>query len=75
VVEDYQVNYPIVQNKIQQNVKYILSREIRQVELQNKVVIEISSYFAFRGKILNVEKAMHHKVFENEEIRNIFTLL
>jgi DNA gyrase subunit B len=24
---------------------------------------------------LNVEKAMHHKVFENEEIRNIFTAL
>ncbi len=28
-----------------------------------------------RGKILNVEKAMVHKVFENEEIRNIFTAL
>jgi DNA gyrase subunit B len=28
-----------------------------------------------RGKILNVEKAMPHKVFENEEIRNIFTAL
>ncbi|RZS91916.1 DNA topoisomerase (ATP-hydrolyzing) subunit B [Aquimarina brevivitae] len=28
-----------------------------------------------RGKILNVEKAMNHKVFENEEIRNIFTAL
>src|SRR5210317_1861847 len=28
-----------------------------------------------RGKILNVEKAMTHKVFENEEIRNIFTAL
>ncbi|WP_010255775.1 DNA topoisomerase (ATP-hydrolyzing) subunit B [Myroides injenensis] len=28
-----------------------------------------------RGKILNVEKAMGHKVFENEEIRNIFTAL
>ena len=28
-----------------------------------------------RGKILNVEKAMHHKVFENEEIKNIFTAL
>ncbi|WP_034061782.1 DNA topoisomerase (ATP-hydrolyzing) subunit B [Lacinutrix jangbogonensis] len=28
-----------------------------------------------RGKILNVEKAMKHKVFENEEIRNIFTAL
>ena len=28
-----------------------------------------------RGKILNVEKAMPHKVFESEEIRNIFTAL
>ncbi len=28
-----------------------------------------------RGKILNVEKAMHHRVFENEEIKNIFTAL
>ena len=28
-----------------------------------------------RGKILNVEKAMTHKVFENEEIKNIYTAL
>ncbi len=28
-----------------------------------------------RGKILNVEKAMVHKVFESEEIKNIFTAL
>ena len=28
-----------------------------------------------RGKILNVEKAMHHKAFENEEIKNIYTAL
>lgn len=28
-----------------------------------------------RGKILNVEKAMQHRVFENEEIKNIFTAL
>ncbi len=28
-----------------------------------------------RGKILNVEKAMPHKIFENEEIRNIYTAL
>ncbi|MDR0832926.1 MAG: DNA topoisomerase (ATP-hydrolyzing) subunit B [Candidatus Symbiothrix sp.] len=28
-----------------------------------------------RGKILNVEKAMPHKVFESQEIRNIFTAL
>ncbi|HRE97243.1 MAG TPA: toprim domain-containing protein, partial [Flavobacteriales bacterium] len=28
-----------------------------------------------RGKILNVEKAMYHKIFENEEIKNIYTAL
>ena len=28
-----------------------------------------------RGKILNVEKAMNHKIFENEEIKNIYTAL
>ncbi len=28
-----------------------------------------------RGKILNVEKAMQHKIFESEEIKNIFTAL
>ena len=28
-----------------------------------------------RGKILNVEKALHHKVLESEEIRNMFTAL
>ncbi|HKK81358.1 MAG TPA: DNA topoisomerase (ATP-hydrolyzing) subunit B [Prolixibacteraceae bacterium] len=28
-----------------------------------------------RGKILNVEKAMQHRVFESEEVRNIFTAL
>jgi len=28
-----------------------------------------------RGKILNVEKAMQHKIFENDEIKNIYTAL
>lgn len=28
-----------------------------------------------RGKILNVEKAMEHKIYDNEEIKNIFTAL
>ena len=28
-----------------------------------------------RGKILNVEKAMQHRIFDNEEIKNIFTAL
>ena len=36
---------------------------------------EFQAILPLRGKILNVEKAMQHKVFENEEIRNIFTAL
>jgi DNA gyrase subunit B len=28
-----------------------------------------------RGKILNVEKAMHHRIYESEEIKNMFTAL
>ena len=28
-----------------------------------------------RGKILNVEKAMEHKIYENEEVRNMYTAL
>ncbi|MCB0561208.1 MAG: DNA topoisomerase (ATP-hydrolyzing) subunit B [Lewinellaceae bacterium] len=28
-----------------------------------------------RGKILNVEKALEHKIYENEEIKNMFTAL
>ncbi len=28
-----------------------------------------------RGKILNVEKALEHKIYDNEEIRNMFTAL
>ncbi len=36
---------------------------------------EFQAIMPLRGKILNVEKAMKHKIFENEEIRNIFTAL
>ena len=35
----------------------------------------IQAILPLRGKILNVEKAMQHKVFENEEIKNIYTAL
>ena len=38
-------------------------------------MIVISSYPSLRGKILNVEKAISHKVFENEEIKNMYTAL
>ena len=36
---------------------------------------EFQAILPLRGKILNVEKAMQHKIFENEEIKNIFTAL
>ncbi len=35
----------------------------------------IQAILPLRGKILNVEKAMEHKIYENEEIKNIFTAL
>ena len=36
---------------------------------------EFQAIMPLRGKILNVEKAMVHKIFENEEIKNIYTAL
>ena len=37
--------------------------------------IDIFKLSSFKRKILNVEKAMQHKVFENEEIKNMFKAL
>jgi DNA gyrase subunit B len=36
---------------------------------------EFQAILPLRGKILNVEKALQYKVFENEDIRNIYTAL
>ncbi len=36
---------------------------------------DFQAILALKGKILNVEKAMEHKIYENDEIKNIFTAL
>jgi DNA gyrase subunit B len=36
---------------------------------------DFQAILPLRGKILNVEKAMEHKIYDNEEIRNIYTAL
>ncbi len=36
---------------------------------------QFQAILPLRGKILNVEKAMPHRIFDNEEIKNIFTAL
>lgn len=36
---------------------------------------EFMAILPLRGKILNVEKALEYKIYENEEIKNIFTAL
>jgi DNA gyrase subunit B len=65
------VNFLIVQSKIPKCEVYL------EGDSQGERLRRDRKFQAIllRGKILNVEKAMHHKVFENEEIRNIFTAL
>ena len=76
-------------DEISDNINQIYEEALSQFKAENIIVMGDSAggtakqgrdrafqaILPLRGKILNVEKAMHHKVFENEEIRNIFTAL
>ena len=33
------------------------------------VIVKFQTIMPLRGRFLNVEKAMHHKIFENEELK------
>ena len=55
--------------------KVILAAQARQAARKARELVQRKSPMTgggLRGKILNVEKAMDHKVFESEEIQNIF---
>lgn len=54
--------------------RFSSSRRFRRRFGQTGPRPEFSGYHAVEA-ILNVEKAMEHRIFENEEIRNIFTAL
>jgi DNA gyrase/topoisomerase IV subunit B len=62
--------------EILQNVNFFLLKVIAPV-VQPKQGRDRSfqAILPLRGKILNVEKAMEHKIYENEEIRNMYTAL
>ena len=61
---------------IRQNAKFTWWKVIQQVVQLNKGRDRnFQAILPLRGKILNVEKAMQHRIYDSEEIKNIFTAL
>jgi DNA gyrase subunit B len=64
------------QPQAQKKARYSSWRATLQVVRPNRAATAIRRLFLpLRGKILNVEKALEHKIYENEEIKNMFTAL
>ncbi|YCJ93582.1 MAG: toprim domain-containing protein [Candidatus Karelsulcia muelleri] len=78
--------YKKVRNLIQKQINNILPLKLADCSSNNHNLCaggtakqgrerKFQAVFPLRGKILNVEKSMKEKIFENEEIRNLFSVL
>ena len=74
-LQNYLEEHPDDAKRIVEKVILAAQARIAARNARQSVLRKHQAILPLRGKILNVEKAMEHKVFESEEVRNIFTAL